>query len=66
MNQRLLAISLVSRKKELLSDILFWEKSLALGDFHDFANLVRAKKELKEINEILSSETMENYEKILR
>jgi len=41
------------RKSQVLSDMMFYEKSLGYGDFHDWARLARARKELKEINQIL-------------
>jgi len=42
--------NLISKRDDLLSDMIFMEKSLSTGDFHDWAKLVRARKDLKELN----------------
>ena len=56
------ANALVARKNDLLSQMIFMEKSLAGWDFRNFAKLVRAKDELHRINQQLEeSEVMRNY-----
>ena len=50
-NRRLSDLS--NRKYSLLTDMIFWEKSLGYGDFHDWVKLTKARKELKEINQRL-------------
>lgn len=49
-------ITLEERKRELLSDLLWAEKSLIGGDFSHYASLIKSKMELKKINETLFPE----------
>lgn len=59
--QRRIALDLARKKYLLISNIYFMEKSMIGGDFHNFASLTLAKRELRRINEKLSGETMKNY-----
>ena len=64
-SQRRIAFDLTDRKKKLLEAILFFEKALSSGDFHNFAELTRARVELREINKKLDNFAMDYYIKLI-
>lgn len=56
-SKRRQAKDLKTRKLELLSDILFYERAVIGSDFRNFTNLTKARKELRDINERLDANT---------
>ncbi len=62
-SKRRQAKDLISRQKRLVSDLIFMERSQSGGDFRYFRDIVKTRKELKEIYEKLSLPLMEHYAK---
>ena len=62
-SQKRVAQDLVLRRKSLASDLMFMERVQSGGDFRYFRDIVKTRKELKEIYEKLSPTLMEHYAK---
>jgi len=60
-SQRKMAAALLGRRRSLTSEMIFIEKSMSSMDFHDFSRLIKARQELREINERLDTVVMKNY-----
>ena len=55
--------SLSTRKNSISDDIIFMETSLINRDFRNFGKLVRARAELRSINEQLRNSNIRDYKK---